>query len=133
MGNGEIKATCEIGTQTCELLQQGNDRQGHDAQCSCVDLFTEIEGLKLDIVIAESKAAGNFLSNKQAIDKLRNELNTIKSENQKCLPDNANSNQNEGQWCFTKSAKCAISNKRTNLKNNIDTTQDLILQKLTQL
>ena len=82
VGNGEIKATCEIGTQTCELFQQGTERQGYDAQCSWVDLSTEIEGLKLDIVIAESKAAGNFQSNKQAIDKLRNELNTIKGENQ---------------------------------------------------
>ena len=95
VGNGEINATCETGTQTCELLQQGTERQGHDAQCSWVDLSTQIEGFKLDIEIAESKAAGNFLSNRQAIDKLRNELNTIKTENQKCLPDNANSNQNE--------------------------------------
>ena len=122
VGNGEIKATCEIDTQTCELFQQGTERQGYDAQCSWVDLSTEIEGLKLDIVIAESKAAGNFQSNKQAIDKLRNELNTIKGENQKCLPDNANSNQNENNGIL-QNQPCMQS--QTKEQNSIESTQDL--------
>ena len=122
MGNGETKATCEIGTQTHELFQQGTERWGSGAQCSWVDLCTEIEGLKLDIVIAESKAVGNFQSNKQAIDKLCNELNTIKGENQKCLPNNANSNQNENNGIL-QNQQCVQS--QTKEQNSIESTQDL--------
>ena len=99
VGISETKATCEIGMQTCEFLQQESEWQRRNVQCSCVDLSTDIEGLKLDIVIAESKATGNFQSNKQAIDQLRNELNSIKSRNHnlsyKSLSYNANLNQNE--------------------------------------
>ena len=56
--------TCAIGTQTCKFLKQRTaERQGHNVQCSCVDLSTEIESLKLDIRISESRPAGNLQSN----------------------------------------------------------------------
>ena len=111
VGIGETKTTCEIGTQTCEFLQQESERQRRNVQCSCVDLSTDIEGLKLDIVIAESKAAGNFQSNKQAINQLRNELNSMKSRNQNCL--SYCKFKSERKQCYlTKSTRCAISNKR---------------------
>ena len=44
VGIGETKTTCEIGTQTCEFLQQEPERQRRNVQCSCVDLSTDIEG-----------------------------------------------------------------------------------------
>ena len=93
--DSEIKATSECATQTSENPQQRIERQGCDVKCSYADLSTEIEGLKLEIVIAESRVAGNFQSNKQAIDQLRNELNSMRSENHNCLSHNANSNTNE--------------------------------------
>ena len=82
MGIGETKTTCEIGTQTCKFLQQESEWQGRNVQCSCVNLSTDIEGLKFDIVIAGSRAERNFQSNKQAIDLLCKELNSMKSRNQ---------------------------------------------------
>ena len=123
MGIGETKTTCEIGTQTCEFLQQESERQRRNAQCSCVDLSTDTEGLKLDIVIAESKAAGNFQSNKQAIDQLRNELNSMKSRNQNCLSYNANLNQNENNVILQNQPDVQSQTKEL---NNIVSTQDLV-------
>ena len=123
VGIGETKTMCEIGTQTCEFLQQESERQRRNVQCSCVNLSTDIEGLKLDIVIAESKAAGNFQSNKQAIDQLRNELNLMKSRNQNCLPYNANLNQNENNVILQNQPDVQSQTKEL---NNIVSTQDLV-------
>ena len=123
VGIGETKTTCEIGTQTCEFLQQESERQRRNVQCSCVDLSTDIEGLKLDIVIAESKAAGNFQSNKQAIDQLRNELNSMKTRNQNCLSYNANLNQNENNVILQNQPDVQSQTKEL---NNIVSTQDLV-------
>ena len=123
VGIGETKTTCEIGMQTCEFLQQESERQRRSVQCSCVDLSTDIEGLKLDIVIAESKAAGNFQSNKQAIDQLRNELNSMKSRNQNCLSYNANLNQNENNVILQNQPDVQSQTKEL---NNIVSTQDLV-------
>ena len=123
MGIGETKTTCEIGTQTCKFLQQESEQQRRNVQCSCVDLSTDIEGLKLDIVIAESKAAGNFQSNKQAIDQLRNELNSIKSRNRNCLSYNANLNQNENNFMLQNQPDVQSQTKEL---NNIVSTQDLV-------
>ena len=84
---------------------------------------TDIEGLKLDIVIAESKAAGYFQSNKQAIDQLRNELNSMKSRNQNCLSYNANLNQNENNVILQNQPDVQSQTKEL---NNIVSTQGLV-------
>ena len=80
-------------------------------------------GLKLDIVIAESGAAGNFQSNKQAIDQLRNELNSMKSRNQNCLSYNANLNQNENNVILQNQPDVQSQTKEL---NNIVSTQYLV-------
>ena len=119
--DGEIKATSKCATQTCENPQQRIKRQGCDVECSYADLSTEIEGLKLEIVIAESRAAGNFQSNKQAIDQLRNELNSMRSENHNCLSHNANSNPNENNAILQNQPS---EKPETKIQNNIVNTQD---------
>ena len=78
---------------------------------------------ELDIVIAESKAAGNFQSNKQAIDQLRNELNSMKSRNQNCLSYNANLDQNENNVILQNQPDVQSQTKEL---NNIVSTQDLV-------
>ena len=74
-------------------------------------------------MIAESKAAGNFQSNKQAIDQLRNELNSMKSRNQNCLSYNANLNQNENNVILQNQPDVQSQTKEL---NNIVSTQDLV-------
>ena len=68
-------------------------------------------------MIAKSKAAGNFQSNKQAIDQLRNELNSMKSRNQNCLSYNANLNQNENNVILQNQPDVQSQTKEL---NNID-------------
>ena len=75
--NGDKRSTCELGTQTDLYSEQSVAQHPSVAQTADINLSTEIEGLKLDFVIIESKTARDLEANRQAIEQLRGELATV--------------------------------------------------------
>ena len=75
--NGDKRSTCELGTQTDLYSEQSVAQHLSVAQTADINLSTEIEGLKLDFVIIESKTARDLEANRQAIEQLRGELATV--------------------------------------------------------
>ena len=75
--NGDKRSTCELGTQTDLYSEQSVAQHPSVAQTADINLSTEIEGLKLDFVIIESKTARDLEDNRQAIEQLRGELATV--------------------------------------------------------
>jgi hypothetical protein len=55
--NGDKRSTCELGTQTDLYSEQSVAQHPSVAETADINLSTEIEGLKLDFVIIESKTA----------------------------------------------------------------------------
>ena len=75
--NGDKRSTCELGTQTDLYSEQSVAQHPSVVQTADINLSTEIEGLKLDFVIIESKTARDLEANRQAIEQLRGELATV--------------------------------------------------------
>ena len=75
--NGDKRSTCELGTQTDLYSEQSVAQHPSVTQTADINLSTEIEGLKLDFVIIESKTARDLEANRQAIEQLRGELATV--------------------------------------------------------
>ncbi|CAB4020499.1 Hypothetical predicted protein, partial [Paramuricea clavata] len=75
--NDDKRSTCELGTQTDLYSEQSVAQHPSVIQTADINLATEIEGLKLDFVIIESKTARDLEANRQAIEQLRGELATV--------------------------------------------------------
>ena len=63
--------TCEIGIQTDTELSHYFKQSGECCSGRCNELSAEIEGLKLDLVISESKIENKIRANSNAIDQVQ--------------------------------------------------------------
>jgi hypothetical protein len=61
--NDDKQSTCELGTQTDLYSEQSVAQHPSIIQTADINLATEIEGLKLDFVIIESKTARDLEAN----------------------------------------------------------------------
>ncbi|CAB4030172.1 Hypothetical predicted protein [Paramuricea clavata] len=91
--NDDKRSTCDLGTQTDLYSEQSVVQHPSVIQTADINLATEIEGLKLDFVIIESKTARDLEANRQAIEQLRGELATVGekircSQGYRVLPNN---------------------------------------------
>ena len=87
--DNKVNSTCEIGTQTCRTdtysmhaAVQQNEITA--VQSSYSELSADVEALKLDIVIVESKISREIQNNKQAIEQPQQELSVLKGGNIIC-------------------------------------------------
>ncbi len=109
--NNGVKSNREIGIQT-EPLKVGETiiENPSGMQNSYSELSTELEGVKLDLVIMESKIMGSVCSNTKAMDQIRSDMAALHNEqsemkmmqqSQHAIRTCENKHKNASKWLET--------------------------------
>ena len=93
--------TCEVGIQTDIAFTQYPNQSGKRCASRCNELSTEFEGLKLDLVISESKIDNKIRINGDAINQvqaefaiIQNQLGEVVQQVDRLVNTNENNNTN---------------------------------------
>ena len=117
--------TCEVGIQTDIEFTQYPNKSGERCASMCNDLSTELEGLKLDLVISESKIDNKIRINGDAINQVQAEFAIIKNQLGEVVQQvdrlvNTNENNNTNNNNIAESI-VRTANENNSLINTIET------------
>ncbi|CAB4041333.1 Hypothetical predicted protein [Paramuricea clavata] len=117
--------TCEVGIQTDIEFTQYPNQSGERCASRCNELSTEFEGLKLDLVISESKIDNKIRINGDAINQvqaefaiIQNQLGEVVQQVDRLVNTNENNNTNNNNIA---ESIVTTANENNGLINTIET------------